>query len=148
MILNHYIITATQLLVQHFGSSHGLISKLASCLPLRPHLRRVVTLCVCRYWVVTRLFIGCVRPHACVRATCVSRWSLTSFCWVCTASCGCHMRCMVDRGDAWRMLLSPSDTSRAAGTSDPIHPPPELLHHLLVCKEGQQTRRCRCGLHG
>ena len=28
---------------------------------------------VCRYWVVTRLWTGCMRPHRCVRETCV-RW--------------------------------------------------------------------------
>ena len=53
----------------------------ASCLSLRPHLRRVVTLCVCRYWVVTRLVTGCVRPRPCVRETCVrgldAAWGVT-----------------------------------------------------------------------
>ena len=32
-----------------------VILQLAGGLPLRPHLPRVVTHCVCRYWVVTRL---------------------------------------------------------------------------------------------
>ena len=49
---------------------------------LRPHLRRVVTLCVCRYWVVTRLVTGCVRARPCVRATCVrlldAAWGVTN----------------------------------------------------------------------
>ena len=39
--------------------------------PLRPHIGRVVTLCVCRYWVVTRLLTGCVRPRPCVREPCL-----------------------------------------------------------------------------
>ena len=43
----------------------------ASCLPLHPHLRRVVTVYVCRYWVVIRMLTGCVRPRPCVRETCV-----------------------------------------------------------------------------
>ena len=42
-----------------------------ACLPLRPRLQRIVTLCVCGYWVVTRLLTGCMRSHPCVRATCV-----------------------------------------------------------------------------
>ena len=37
-----------------------------SWLLLRPHLRRVVTFCVCRYWVVARLVTGRVRAHSCV----------------------------------------------------------------------------------
>ena len=48
---------------------------------LRPKLRRVVTFCVCRYWVVARLVTGRVRAHSCVRETCVRRlhaaWGLT-----------------------------------------------------------------------
>ena len=48
---------------------------------LRPHLRRVVTFCVCRYWVVTRLVTGRVRAHSCVRETCTRRlhaaWGVT-----------------------------------------------------------------------
>ena len=47
-------------------------SRGASCLSLRPHIRRVVTLCVCRYWVVTRLLTGCVRlVPVYVRRVCV-----------------------------------------------------------------------------
>ena len=173
---------------------------------LRPHLRRVVAFCVCRYWVVTRLVTRHVRAHSCVRETCVTRrkqlgawsvrfvgwanwvdcrcllffvflgvarrlelspcttekataarhrperqhnarsnrrkqcspnktnvrrvsascdrlwdyfafcagvsgWSMIWFCWGCTASCGWHMRCIVIRGDAWLVLLSPCNTN-------------------------------------
>ena len=48
---------------------------------LRPQLRRVVTFCVCRYWVVARLVTGRVRAHSCVRETCVrllhAAWGVT-----------------------------------------------------------------------
>ena len=57
-----------QVLATIADSSRG-----ASCLLLRPHLRQVVTLCVCRYWVATRLVTGCARPRPCVRETCMRR---------------------------------------------------------------------------
>ena len=41
------------------------------CMSLRPHLQRDVTLCVCGYWVVTRLVTRCMRARPCVRAKCV-----------------------------------------------------------------------------
>ena len=42
----------------------------------------------------------------------VSRWSMGWYRWVCTASCGWHMRCIVVRGDAWPLLLSPCNTGK------------------------------------
>ena len=42
----------------------------------------------------------------------VSRWSLVSFRQVCTPSCGCHVPCIF--GDAWPMLLSPSNNYKGA----------------------------------
>ena len=41
----------------------------------------------------------------------ISRWRLAWFGSVCTASCGCHVHCIVVRGDAWPMLLSPCNTT-------------------------------------
>ena len=43
----------------------------------------------------------------------VSRGSMVWFRWVCTASCGRHMHCIVVRGDAWPMLLCPCNTRLA-----------------------------------
>ena len=40
----------------------------------------------------------------------VSGWSMTWFRSGCTASCGWHMCCIVVRGDAWPVLLSPCNT--------------------------------------
>ena len=116
---------------------------------LRPQPRRVVTFCVCRYWVVARLVAGRVRAHSCVRETCVRRlqaaWGMTvsrsslpfarecrlgvwfGFVWACTASCGWNVRCVGVRGDAWSVMLSPCNKrvkgrSHTAEEQKAIHP--------------------------